>query len=58
MDPLVDEYRKSDKGVNLKSLAIAEQKAEDFTDNLYLFLAGMMMLTIFLKYGIWLIMFR
>jgi hypothetical protein len=52
MDPLVEEYKKSDKGVNLKSLAVAERKAEDFTDNLYIFLAGMMMLTIFLKYGI------
>lgn len=53
MDPLVEEYKKSDKGVNLKSLAVAERKAEDFTDYLYIFLAGMMMLTIFLKYGIW-----
>jgi hypothetical protein len=51
MDPLVEEYRKSDKGVNLKSLAIAEQKAEDFTDSLYLFLAGMMLSTMALKYG-------
>lgn len=52
MDPLVEEYRRSDKGVNLKSLEIAEQKAEDFTNNLYLFLAAMMMITIFIKYGI------
>lgn len=28
MDPLVDEYKQSNKGVNLKSLKIAEEKAE------------------------------
>jgi hypothetical protein len=30
MDPLVDEYNKSDKGVNLKSLKVAETKAKYF----------------------------
>ncbi len=35
MDPLVDEYMTIGKGTNLKTLAIAEVKADDFTDQLY-----------------------
>lgn len=30
MDPLVDEYAASDKGVNLKNLAVAEEKVRRF----------------------------
>lgn len=35
MDPLVDEYKQSDKGVNLKNLKIAETKAENLIDKAY-----------------------
>lgn len=52
MNPLVDEYSKTEKGTNLKELAEAEKKADDFMDRLYLFTASMMILEIFLKYGI------
>jgi hypothetical protein len=51
MDPLVDEYSKSTKGTNLKALAEAEQKAEDFTDGIYIFTATMMLLEILIKYA-------
>lgn len=51
MDPLVQEYREADNGVNLKSLATAEHKAEDFTDSVFLFSAGLMLLSILVKYA-------
>lgn len=52
MDPLVDEYAKSEKGTNLKALAEAERKADNFANSLYLITAFLMLLEIFLKYGL------
>ena len=54
MNPLVDEYSKSEKGTNLAALAEAERKAEDFVDRVYLVTALIMLTEVFLVYGLWL----
>lgn len=52
MNPLVDEYSKSEKGTNLAALAEAERKAEDFVDRVYLVTALIMLTEVFLVYGL------
>ena len=52
MNPLVDEYSKSEKGTNLAALAEAERKAEDFVDRVYLITALIMFTEVFLVYGL------
>ena len=50
MDPLVDESRQTGTGTNLKALAIAEAKADDFVDQLYISIALVSLTEMVIKY--------
>jgi hypothetical protein len=52
MDPLVDEYKQSDKGVNLKSLKIAEHKAENLISKSYKYTGILAIIELLVKVAI------